>query len=110
MRLPDQEPASKIVRNLLDTCRESEVGLLRAASRSQKTGLKAFLGTEALQQALFAAELELELKKLGTPVKPSAERRRQAARLERNQRDTLVAVRRRDLASSLRARRKSSVG
>jgi uncharacterized protein (TIGR02284 family) len=74
MTLPDQERASKTVRNLLDTCRESEVGLLRAASRSQKTGLKAFLGTEALQQALFAAELELELKKLGTPVKPSAER------------------------------------
>ena len=73
MTLPDQEAAPRIVRNLLDTCRESEVGLLRAASRSQKTGLKAFFGTEALQQALFAAELELELKKLGTPVKPSAE-------------------------------------
>jgi uncharacterized protein (TIGR02284 family) len=73
MTLRNQETASKIVRNLLDTCRESEVGLLRAASRSQKTGLKAFLGTEALQQALFAAELELELKKLGALVKPSAE-------------------------------------
>ncbi|HEX2524144.1 MAG TPA: hypothetical protein VHP35_18700 [Terriglobia bacterium] len=67
------QTASKVVRNLLDTCRESEVGLLRAASRSQKTGLKAFLGTEALQQALFAAELELELKKLQAPAKPPAE-------------------------------------
>ena len=49
----------------METCRESEAGLLRAASRSQKTGLKEFFGAEALQQALFAAELELELKKLG---------------------------------------------
>ena len=71
--MPKQEVAPEILRNLLDTCRESEVGLLRAASRSRKTGLKAFLGTEALQQALFAAELELELKKLGVSVKPSTE-------------------------------------
>ena len=71
--MPKQEVAPKILRNLLDTCRESEVGLLRAASRSRKTGLKAFLGTEALQQALFAVELELELKKLGVSVKPSTE-------------------------------------
>jgi uncharacterized protein (TIGR02284 family) len=74
MTLRNEETASKTVRNLLDTCRETEVGLLRAASRLQKAGLKAFLGTEALQQALFAAELELELKKLGAPMKPSAER------------------------------------
>ena len=107
--MPDQEVAPRIVRNLLDTCRESEVGLLRAASRSQKTGLKAFFGTEALQQALFAAELELELKKLGTPVKPSARAPRQAARMEGNKRDTLVALWRRNRASALRAGRKSSV-
>ena len=74
MTLPDQDVAPKILRSLLDTCRESEVGLLRAASRSGKTGLKTFLGTEALQQALFAAELELELKKLGVSMKPSTER------------------------------------
>lgn len=73
MTLHDQEAAPKILRNLLDTCRESEAGLLRAASRSQKTGLKAFFGTEALQQAFFAAELELELRKLGISVKPSTE-------------------------------------
>jgi len=68
-----EELAPKILRSLLDTCRESEVGLLRAASQSRKTGLKAFFGTEALQQVLFAAELELELKKLGVAVKPSTE-------------------------------------
>ena len=73
MTLPDPKVVPKILRSLLDTCRESEVGLLRAASRSRKTGLKAFFGTEALQQALFAAELELELKKLGVAVKPSAQ-------------------------------------
>lgn len=71
--MAEQEATSRILRSLLDTCRESEVGLLRAASRLRKTGLKAFLGTEALQHALFAAELELELKKLGVSVKPSTE-------------------------------------
>jgi len=64
-----QELAPKILRNLLETCRESEAGFLRAASRSQKTGVKEFFGAEALQQALFAAELELELKKLGVSTK-----------------------------------------
>jgi len=73
MTLPDQEVASKILRSLLDTCRESKAGLLRAASRSQKNGLKAFFGTEALQQAFFAADLELDLQKLGISVKPSTE-------------------------------------
>jgi uncharacterized protein (TIGR02284 family) len=69
MSLPDQKLAPKILRNLLETCRESEAGFLRAASRSRKTGLKEFFGAEALQQALFAAELELELKKLGVATK-----------------------------------------
>jgi len=64
-----QELVPKVLRNLLETCRESEAGFLRAASRSQKTGVKEFLGAEALQQALFAAELELELKKLGVSTK-----------------------------------------
>ncbi|MGH9428893.1 MAG: DUF2383 domain-containing protein, partial [Terriglobia bacterium] len=58
-------------RDLVETCRESEAGFLRAAGRSQKTGLKEFFGAEALQQALFAAELELELKKLDASAKPS---------------------------------------
>jgi len=65
MGIPDEELTTKILRDLLDTCRESQAGFLRAASRSQKTGLKEFFGAEALQQALFVAELELELKKLG---------------------------------------------
>jgi uncharacterized protein (TIGR02284 family) len=74
MGIPDEELATKILRDLLDTCRESEAGFLRAASRSQKTGLKEFFGAEALQQALFAAELELELKKLGASTKQLARR------------------------------------
>jgi uncharacterized protein (TIGR02284 family) len=65
MSQPENERTANTLRNLMETCRESEAGLLRAASRSQKTGLKEFFGAEALQQALFAAELELELKKLG---------------------------------------------
>jgi uncharacterized protein (TIGR02284 family) len=69
MGLLEQEAAPTILRNLLETCRESEAGFLRAASRSKKTGLREFFGAEALQQALFAAELELELKKLGVAMK-----------------------------------------
>jgi uncharacterized protein (TIGR02284 family) len=74
MGVLDQEFATKIVRDLLDTCRESEAGFLRAASRSRKAGLKEFFGAEALQQALFAAELELELKKLGASIKHLTQR------------------------------------
>ena len=70
MSLPKQEATPKILGDLLEACRESEAGFLRAASRSKKTGLKEFFGTEALQQALFAAELELELKRLGVATKP----------------------------------------
>ena len=69
MRLPEQGATPKILGDLLEACRESEAGFRRAASRSKKTGLKEFFGAEALQQALFAAELELELKKLGVPMK-----------------------------------------
>ena len=69
MGLPEQEATATTLRNLLETCRESEAGFLRAASRSKKTGLKEFFGAEALQQALFAAELELELKKQGIATK-----------------------------------------
>jgi uncharacterized protein (TIGR02284 family) len=69
MSQPEGERIANTLRNLMETCRESEAGLLRAASRSQKTGLKEFFGTEALQQSLFAAELELELKKLGVSSK-----------------------------------------
>jgi uncharacterized protein (TIGR02284 family) len=69
MGVSDQELTTEILRDLFDTCRESEAGFLRAASRSRKTGLKEFFGAEALQQALFAAELELELKKLGASTK-----------------------------------------
>ncbi len=65
-----EQIAIQTLRGLLETCRESEAGFLSAASRSQKTGLKEFLGAEALQQALFVAELELELKKLGVSAKP----------------------------------------
>jgi len=70
MRLPEQGATPKILGDLLEACRESEAGFRRAASRSKKTGLKEFFGAEALQQALFAAELELELKKLGVATKP----------------------------------------
>ena len=69
MDLPEQEATPMTLSNLLGTCRESEAGLRRAAVRSKKHGLKEFFGTESLQQALFAAELELELKKLGVPMK-----------------------------------------
>ena len=69
MGLPEQEATTTILSNLLETCRESEAGLRRAAIRSKKHGLKEFFGAESLQQALFAAELELELKKLGVPMK-----------------------------------------
>ena len=69
MSLPEQEATTTILSNLLETCRESEAGLRRAAVRSKKHGLKEFFGAESLQQALFAAELELELKKLGAPMK-----------------------------------------
>ena len=69
MALSEQEATPRILHDLLETCRESEAGFRRAASRSNKTGLKEFFGAEALQQALFAAELELELKKLGVTTK-----------------------------------------
>jgi uncharacterized protein (TIGR02284 family) len=69
MGLPEQKATPMILSNLLETCRESEAGLRRAAVRSKKHGLKEFFGAESLQQALFAAELELELKKLGVPMK-----------------------------------------
>jgi uncharacterized protein (TIGR02284 family) len=69
MGLRKQEATPMILSNLLETCRESEAGLRRAVVRSKKHGLKEFFGAEALQQALFAAELELELKKLGIPMK-----------------------------------------
>ena len=69
MGLSKQEATPKILLDLLETCRESEAGFLRAATRSNKAGLKEFFGTEALQQALFAAELELELRKLGVTTK-----------------------------------------
>jgi uncharacterized protein (TIGR02284 family) len=68
--MEQQELAIKTLRDLMETCRESEAGFLRAASRSHKTGLKQFLGAEALQQAVFIAELQLELKKLGVAAKP----------------------------------------
>ena len=55
--------------HLVDVCREAEIGLLNAASRSQKPGLKKFLGGEALQHSLFIVELQLELRKLGEPAK-----------------------------------------
>lgn len=70
MERQEQQLAVKTLRDLLETCQESEAGFLRAASRSQKTGLKEFLGAEALQRALFIAELQLELKKLGVAAKP----------------------------------------
>lgn len=70
MERQEPEPVVSILRNLLETCRDSEAGFLRAASRSQKKGLKEFLRTEALQQAVFITELELELKKLGVVAKP----------------------------------------
>jgi len=66
----EQELAIKTLLDLLETCRESEAGFLRAASRSQKAGLKEFLGAEGLQQSLFIAELQLELRKLNVAAKP----------------------------------------
>jgi uncharacterized protein (TIGR02284 family) len=54
----------------LETCRDSEAGFLRAGSRAQKAGLKEFLGTEALQQAVFIAELDLALRRLGVAAEP----------------------------------------
>ncbi|MCI0419485.1 MAG: PA2169 family four-helix-bundle protein [Acidobacteria bacterium] len=68
----ERKLAINTLSHLLEICRESEIGFLRAASRSQKPGLKEFLGAEALQQALFIAELQLELRKLGVAVTPPA--------------------------------------
>lgn len=70
MEPEEQGPVVSILRNLLETCRESKAGFLRAASRSHRVGLKEFLRTEALQQAVFITELELELKKLGVIADP----------------------------------------
>lgn len=68
MKRREQESAIKILRELMETCQEGETALRRAVSRTQKAGLKEFLGTEALQQALFIAELQLELRKLDAPA------------------------------------------
>jgi len=70
MKRGNQELAIATLHHLLEICRESEIGFLFAANRCQKPGLKSFLGAEALQQSLFIAELQLELRRLGSGAMP----------------------------------------
>jgi len=69
MQRLERELSVTNLHHLVDVCREAEIGLLNAASRSQKPGLKKFLGGEALQHSLFIVELQLELRKLGEAAK-----------------------------------------
>jgi uncharacterized protein (TIGR02284 family) len=62
------EPAARsidVINKLIETCRDGQAGYLEAAEHAHNAELRAFLSSQSMERARFAAELEATARRLG---------------------------------------------
>ena len=65
----DQNDAISVIENLIETCKDGQMGYQDAASHAKRSDLKAYFNEQSLERSRFAGELEAELIRLGKPDK-----------------------------------------
>ena len=65
----NENNAVSVLENLIETCKDGQKGYQEAASKVQRSDLKAFFNEQSLERSRFAGELEAELIRLGKPDK-----------------------------------------
>ncbi len=62
------ERVLKLLKDLVEVCRDGQQGYLEAAEHISDSELRAFFNDESLERARYAAELESELQRLEEPA------------------------------------------
>jgi len=65
----DENNATSVVENLIETCKDGHKGYQDAASHVKRADLKTFFNEQSAERSRFAQELQAELSKLGEPGK-----------------------------------------
>jgi uncharacterized protein (TIGR02284 family) len=65
----DVNNAVSVLEELIQTCKDGQKGYQEAAAKVKRPDLKTFFNEQAQERGRFAAELELELNRVGNPDK-----------------------------------------